>query len=82
LLREALAIRKTSPRRNDVGLALGFLGECLFTQKRYAEAEPVLVESYQTLKSVQVPQSPVLKEARERLVLLYAAWGKPSPLVN
>jgi tetratricopeptide (TPR) repeat protein len=82
LLREALAIRKTSPRRNDVGLALGFLGECLVVQKRYAEAEPYLVESYQTLKSVQVPRSPILKEAGERLVSLYAAWGKPSALAN
>jgi tetratricopeptide (TPR) repeat protein len=82
LLREALAIRQKSPRRNDVALALGSLGECLFTQKRYAEAEPLLVESYQTLKNLHVPQSPVLNEAHERLVSLYAAWGKPAESIR
>jgi eukaryotic-like serine/threonine-protein kinase len=80
LLREGLAIREQkSPRQsNYVAIALGSLGECLTTQKRYAEAEPLLLESYQTLNSLHVPQSPVLKEGRERLVSLYAAWGKPS----
>lgn len=80
ILREALAIRQQkSHRRMDVALASGNLGECLLTQKRYAEAEPLLAESYRTLKSLQVPQSPALKEAHERLVLLYSAWGKPLP---
>jgi hypothetical protein len=36
------------------------------------------VESYQTLRILHVPQSPVLKEAHDRLVSLYAAWGKVS----
>ena len=78
-MRQALAIREQkSPRlSNYVAIALGSLGECLTTQKRYAEAEPLLNESYQTLSSLHVPQSPVLKEARERLASLYAAWGKP-----
>lgn len=80
LLREALAVREQkSPRQsNYVAIALGSLGECLTAEKRYAEGEPLLVESYQTLRSLHVPQSPVLKEARERLVSLYVAWGKPS----
>jgi tetratricopeptide (TPR) repeat protein len=84
LLREALAIRQQkSPRQsNYVAIALGSLGECLFTQKRYAEAEPFLFESYQILTNLHVPQSPVLKEARERLLSLYAARGKPSQLVR
>ena len=84
LLREALAIRQQkSPRQsNYVAIALGSLGECLFTQKRYAEAEPFLLESYQILNSLHVPQSPVLKEARDRLLSLYTALGKPSQLVR
>jgi tetratricopeptide (TPR) repeat protein len=77
LLREGLAIRQKYPRRNDVALALGMLGECLLSQKRYAEAEPLFLESYQILTSVHVARSPILKEAGEHLDLLYAAWGKP-----
>lgn len=77
LLREALAIVQQKSRRpNDVAIAEGSLGECLTTEKRYAEAEPLLQESYQILKGLQVPQSPTLKEAHERLVSLYTAWGK------
>jgi serine/threonine-protein kinase len=76
LLREGLAIQRESARRTDATLALGILGECLIAQKRYAEAEPLLVESYQTLKRVHVPESPLIREARERLEVLYGAWGK------
>ena len=48
LLREALAIQKRkADRPNDVGIALRYLGECLLTQKRYDEAEPLLTESAQ-----------------------------------
>jgi tetratricopeptide (TPR) repeat protein len=77
LLREALAIReKAAKHSNYSAIALGELGACLTTQKRYAEAEPLLVESYQTLTDLHVPQSPILKEAREHLIILYTAWGR------
>jgi hypothetical protein len=55
---------------------LGGLGECLTVAKRYAEAEPLLTESYKIIDSLHVPKSPTLKEARGRLATLYAAWGK------
>ena len=48
-------------------------------ERRYAEAEPLLKESYDIFGSFHVPESPALKEARERLVKLYAASGKDSP---
>ena len=77
LLRDALAIRQHNAHRpTDLAIAQGSLGECLLTQKRYSEAEPLLVESYQTLKALNVPQSPLLNEARTRLFKLYAGWGK------
>ncbi len=77
LLRDVFALAKQKSRRpNDVAAAAGALGDCLAEQKRYAEAEPLLTESYQTLKSLHVPQSPVLSEARQRLAALYAATGK------
>ena len=80
LLREALAVHEgTVPRRSSTMAftLLGSLGECLATEKRYAEAEPLLKESYETLTALQVPQSPMLDEARQRLVSLYNDWGKP-----
>jgi hypothetical protein len=64
--------------RNSRIPSVTLLGECLSAQKRFAEAEPLLVESYQVLKDVQVPRSPILRNARERLVTLYTDRGKPS----
>jgi tetratricopeptide (TPR) repeat protein len=79
LLREALEIRKKNLHRpSDLALAQGTLGECLLTEKRYAEAEPLLVKSYEALKTIQVARSPALEEARGRLDVLYAAWHKPA----
>jgi tetratricopeptide (TPR) repeat protein len=73
LLRKALTIgEQKSPRRSKyMATALGGLGECLAAQKRYAEAELLLTESYEILGSLQVPQSPALRGARERLELLH-----------
>lgn len=79
LLREALAsYQQNTPNRSyPMAVAQGNLAECLADQKRYAEAEPLLTESYETIKSIHVPQSPMLREAAQRLVNLYHAWGKP-----
>ena len=79
LLREALAVLETRvPRHsNPMATMLGNLGECLAAQARYAEAEPLLKESYEIVKTVHVPESPVLEEARQHLISLYDAWGKP-----
>jgi eukaryotic-like serine/threonine-protein kinase len=79
LLRDALAVLEPRvPRQsNPMATMLGNLGDCLAAQARYAEAEPLLNESYIIFKTVHVPQSPVLDEARQRLVSLYEAWGKP-----
>lgn len=79
LLRDSLAIRQKSTRTAHIAFSQGSLGECLLTQKRYAEAEPLLVASYQGLAGAQVARSPFLKQARERLGALYAAWGKTNP---
>ncbi len=60
-----------------MAIALGSLGECLMTEGHYADGEPLLTESYNILKKVNVPESPALEEARQRLVALFQAWGKP-----
>jgi hypothetical protein len=58
-------------------LSKGALGEVLSSQKRFAEAEPLLVSSYQDLKQSQAANSPRIRTALQRLVTLYEQWGKP-----
>jgi len=60
-----------------IGASEGALGECLTTQKRYAEAEPLLQRSYTAIKNVQGEHGPLTLEAMRRLAALYRAWGKP-----
>jgi eukaryotic-like serine/threonine-protein kinase len=61
--------------------ALSLVGAALAGQKKYAEAEPLLLEGYQGLKdreerisSLRRKQRPA--EAGARIVALYDAWGK------
>jgi eukaryotic-like serine/threonine-protein kinase len=76
-LRQALAIRnRLSPKGSAaIAKAEGALGECLMTQKRYSEAEPLLVESYNSLTAGQEANSPRTIEAAQRLITLYDAAG-------
>lgn len=78
-LRQALEIRsRLMPKGNQlIAVSEGALGECLTTQKRFAEAEPVLQQSYATMKNIQGEQGPSTLEAKRRLAALYQAWGKP-----
>ena len=79
ILRQALAIRERVLAKGawQIAATQGALGECLTSQKRYAEAEPLLIQSYDVMKQTQGEQNPRALEARERLVKLYEAWGKP-----
>jgi serine/threonine-protein kinase len=79
-LRQALEIRaRFYPKGNLlIGISEGALGECLTTQKRYAEAEPLLQRSYAAIKAVQGEQGPSTLEAKRRLATLYQSWGKPA----
>ena len=57
------------------------LGSSLAGQKKYAEAEPLLVEGYQGMLArkdrIGVPDWYHLDRAREWLVQLHRTWGKP-----
>jgi tetratricopeptide (TPR) repeat protein len=79
VLREAVKLREENlPAKHFMtALSKGALGEVLSTQKRFAEAEPLLVGSYQDLKQSQAPSSPRTRTALLRLVTLYEQWGKP-----
>jgi serine/threonine protein kinase/tetratricopeptide (TPR) repeat protein len=81
LLRECLAIRqKTQPDAWSTFNTQSMLGGALLGQKKYADAEPLLLAGYQGMKK-QEAQIPLegkvrLTEAVERLVQLYEATGK------
>jgi hypothetical protein len=65
--------------RRYCGQAL--VGASLSGQKRYAEAEPLLLSGYQGLKERQsampVATRHVASEAGTRIVQLYQDWGRP-----
>jgi eukaryotic-like serine/threonine-protein kinase len=57
------------------------LGASLAGEKKYAEAEPLLIEGYQGMvarkERIAVPDWYHLDRAREWIVQLYQAWGNP-----
>lgn len=60
-----------------IGLAESILGESLSGQKRYGEAERLLVASYPLLRDGSGPQSIYTRQALTSLASLYRAWGRP-----
>ena len=62
------------------------LGGSLSEQKRYAEAEPLLIAGYsgvvQREAAIPLPDRPVLSEAGERVVHLYEEWRQPAKAVE
>jgi eukaryotic-like serine/threonine-protein kinase len=57
------------------------LGEALVGQKKYSDAEPLLLQGYRGLKEkenlIDGNRTRTLTEAAQRLVVLYTDWGKP-----
>ncbi len=81
LAREALEFnRKKQPDDWQRFRAESLLGASLAGQRRYGEAEPLLLEGYQGMLArkdrIDVPEWPDLDRAREWIVELYQAWGK------
>jgi hypothetical protein len=82
ILRECLAIRtKREPDDWRTFNTESLLGGSLLGQKKYADAEPLLLAGYEGMKEreARIPArgKVPLTEALERLVQLYDAWGKP-----
>jgi serine/threonine-protein kinase len=78
-LRRALELRTQAlkPGHWRIAETQGALGECFMTQHRLDEAEPLLLESHKVMQEKFGAKDPRTKEARNRLVALYEAWGKP-----
>jgi eukaryotic-like serine/threonine-protein kinase len=80
--REALEIFRHSevpPER--VADAESLLGGCLAAQGRFAEAEPLLLRAYESLQG-DSGGARYLRAARDRVIDLYTAWGKPDRLAT
>jgi hypothetical protein len=82
LAREALGFyQKQRPEDWQRYRAESLLGASLAGQKKYAEAEPLLLEGYRGMLArkdrIDVPDWYHLDRAHEWLVQLYVAWGKP-----
>jgi eukaryotic-like serine/threonine-protein kinase len=81
LAREAMEIDRKKRTDDWQGFrAESLLGASLAGQKKYAEAEPLLLEGYQGMLArkdrMEVPNRYHLDRAREWIVQLYQAWGK------
>jgi serine/threonine protein kinase/Tfp pilus assembly protein PilF len=89
LLREGLRIRSQMPgvvpnrRRTfhqddwSVGATKSLLGASLMAQRRYPEAEAVLLEARHDLEASASPRRQDVKMTITRLMELYIAWGRP-----
>ncbi|HEY6806414.1 MAG TPA: serine/threonine-protein kinase [Pyrinomonadaceae bacterium] len=78
LLREGLEFRRAKqPAGNyQIAEAEGALGGALTALKRFDEAEPLLSDAYEVLKARRGEQNKLTTQARQRLYVLYKAWGK------
>ena len=82
LAREAVERdREKQPEDWQRFFAESLLGASLAGQKKYAEAEPLLLAGYQGMNArkdkIAVPDNYHLERAGEWLAQLYQAWGKP-----
>ncbi len=82
MLRDCVAVReKAQPDEWSTFNSRSLVGGSLLGQKKYSEAEPLLVSGYEGMKAreekIPAPAKPRLPEAGERVVKLYEAWGRP-----
>ena len=55
----------------------GGYGKALYLERRFEEAEPLVLEAWKTIAGAFPATDPRVKAARDRVVEMYAAWGKP-----
>ena len=67
------------PGNWQIASAKSWLGECLVGQKKYAEAEPLLLEGYSGMKYALGETHPRTVRALKRIITLYEEWQKHAP---
>jgi tetratricopeptide (TPR) repeat protein len=78
-LRECLAIRREqlSPGNRLIAYAESVLGECMVALGEYEDAERLLLDSHAVISTGWGDGNLYTELARQRLVKLYEAWGRP-----
>ena len=78
-LRQGLAIqRKTFPEKNwQIATTKLLIGSCVVGQKRYREAESLLLEAFPVIQENFGPNHRRTQVAIQDIIELYEAWGKP-----
>ena len=84
VLREAVKLRmELMPQGHFfTSLAQSALGECLVGQRRFGEAESLLIQSYNDLLRSQGSDNPRTSLAKNRVRDLYIAWKKPEETIR
>jgi tetratricopeptide (TPR) repeat protein len=67
------------PQHPDIVASLLGLGTFLFNMKRYADAEPVLLEAVGIADAALPVQHPLRVQAKKSLIHLYRQWSKSLP---
>jgi serine/threonine-protein kinase len=80
LLRRALDIELRARSAGDWRILhrQGVLGACLLDQRRFADAEPYLLDSYNALMRERGLSNPFTRIALDRLIQLYTVWNRPA----
>ena len=78
-LRQALDIqRKSFPEDHwEVANTKSLMGVCRVEERRYAEAESLLLSAHDVIESRLGGAHPLTRASLERIVLLYESWNKP-----
>lgn len=76
--RDALAIREQGLPAGHwlIAATRSALGEALAVQRRYAEAEQLLLAALEVLRKERGEEQELTRLAKTRLVMLYERWGK------
>ena len=79
LARECLSIRQKTQQANGslIAAANSILGQALAGQKKFGEAEPLLLTSFDALSTTSGVPAIRKSEAIDRIIALYETWGKP-----
>lgn len=87
ILRSVLSARENADPADPwlVALARSTLGECLADQRRFEEAESLLVSSYPTIEELAAEKPHLVAyrvDALKRIIDLYTAWEKPNEVAG
>jgi len=84
IFRESLAIhaRVLPPGSWQIAATESLIARCLVDQRRFAEAERMMLEAYPIVEAKFGPAHPRSTTVAGRLVALYEAWGKPDQVAE